>query len=180
MQVSPYLHALEGSYPNQSLGTDPHSISWQAAILDSNIRIRAADNRRRCRRDRASHLNPSAGCQLVSLTDLRPNIETQQRLASDLRQQGCWALRPPPAVMVEAESRARWEHARRAVCEEARRGLAPNQHDGNPSPRPIRISSSGGAPWRPARWQRAFFELVTCCDKHPSLQLQLRPAGMES
>lgn len=70
-------------------------------------------------------------------------------------------MQPPPVVMVEAESRARWEHARRAVCEEARRGLAALQDDGSASPRPIRISSSGGAPWRPARWQRAFFELVT-------------------
>lgn len=61
--------------------------------------------------------------------------------------------------MADAESRARWEFARRAACQEARRGLAA-QAGGDASPRPIRLSSSGGAPWRPARWQRAFMELV--------------------
>jgi len=60
--------------------------------------------------------------------------------------------------MADAESRARWEFARKAVCHEARRGLAATHEAG--SPKAIRIASSTEVPWRPVRWKRAFMELV--------------------
>ena len=62
--------------------------------------------------------------------------------------------------MAEAESRARWDFSRAAVCREARRGLAPPPDEDGASPKAVRIASSGSAPWRPERWRRAFMEMV--------------------
>lgn len=89
------------------------------------------------------------------------HAETLDAAAPPARRAATQAMQALVHSMADAESRARWEFARRAACTEARRGLAPTNGDGDASPRPIRISASGGAPWRPARWRRAFVELVS-------------------